>query len=143
MADVPYTPTVSQIASSFGTTLKDFLTGPGAGFEEDFKKLATIEDVYDAIESMQEEQAKGKLRGMRRIVPYLDCLSQFSDAINTFVQMKPDVLGIIWVRCSMMDLIMHALTRWQAPIQVFIKVSLPLEKLSLTDKSMISWQRTM
>ena len=133
MANINSTPAPSQVISSFRTTLKDFLAGPGAGFEEDFKKFATIDDVYDAIESMQEEQAKGKLRGMKRMIPYLDCLSQFSDAINTFVQMKPDVLGIIWVRSSMMNLPGHALTSPQAPIQVFIKVIPHVAKPPLTD----------
>jgi hypothetical protein len=34
-----------------------------------------------------------------RIKPYLECLSQYVSVIDTFVQLKPSLLCLIWV-CS-------------------------------------------
>jgi hypothetical protein len=49
------------------------------------------------MEKLQDEQAKqGRLRHLRRIEPYLERLRQYNEVINTFVQVKPDILALIW-----------------------------------------------
>jgi hypothetical protein len=63
----------------------------------EIQKTTCIEEVYDAAEKLQEEQAKrGRLRHLRRIDPYLERLRQYSEVIETFVQAKSDILALIW-----------------------------------------------
>lgn len=63
----------------------------------EIQKTTCIEEVYDAAEKIQEEQAKrGRLRHLRRIDPYLERLRQYSEVIETFVQAKSDILALIW-----------------------------------------------
>src|SRR5436190_4805978 len=63
----------------------------------EIQKTTCIEEVYDAADKLQKQQAKrGHLRHLRKIEPYLERLRQYSDVINTFVQAKADILALIW-----------------------------------------------
>ena len=85
----------------FQSVLHDFNQDMKDKLEVEFPQFATVESVYQEIEKTQKEQSKsGSLRAMKRIRPFLDCLNQFTAALNTIVQMKPDVLGAIWVRVT-------------------------------------------
>lgn len=58
---------------------------------------ATIDDVYDVAEKYQKEQQKtSKLRHLQRIQPLLDRLKEYAGVIEVFVQVKPDVLALLW-----------------------------------------------
>ncbi|KAL6796983.1 hypothetical protein J3E68DRAFT_450030 [Trichoderma sp. SZMC 28012] len=60
-------------------------------------KTKTIDEVYDATDALQAEQAKqGRLRHLSKIKPFLEGLQGYADIIDTFVQVKPDVLALIW-----------------------------------------------
>lgn len=60
-------------------------------------KITSIDAVYDATDKLQKEQAKsGHLRHLSKIEPYLERLRDYSGAIDTLVQAKPDVLALIW-----------------------------------------------
>lgn len=64
----------------------------------DFAKVTTVDDVYREAEEIQKKQAKSRnLRGLGRIKKCLDLLGQYADVIEVFVQVKPDVLALIWV----------------------------------------------
>ena len=53
--------------------------------------------MYDATDKLQKEQAKtGHLRHLSKIEPYLERLRDYSGAIDTLVQAKPDILAFIW-----------------------------------------------
>lgn len=57
----------------------------------------TIDEVYDATNKLQEEQAKkGHLRHLSKIEPYLEGLRNYSSVIEVFTQAKPDILALIW-----------------------------------------------
>lgn len=61
--------------------------------------LATtsINQVYDLAEQIQTEQGKtGHLRHLSKIKKYLEKLDLYAGAIDTFVQVKPDILALIW-----------------------------------------------
>ncbi len=61
--------------------------------------LATtsIDQVYDLAEHIQTEQGKtGHLRHLSKIRKYLERLDLYAGAIDTFVQVKPDILALIW-----------------------------------------------
>jgi hypothetical protein len=56
----------------------------------------TIDDVYNATDKLQEEQAKtGHLRHLSKIEPYLENLTAYTSVIDVFIQSK-DVLALIW-----------------------------------------------
>ncbi|KAL6826144.1 hypothetical protein V8C40DRAFT_286985 [Trichoderma camerunense] len=60
-------------------------------------KTKSIDEVYDATDALQAEQAKrGRLRHLSKIKPFLEGLQGYADTIDTFVQVKPDVLALIW-----------------------------------------------
>src|SRR5437762_225159 len=60
-------------------------------------KTTSIDDVYNAADKLQQEQAKnGRLRHLRRIEPYLERLRQYAGVIEVFVQAKPDILSFVW-----------------------------------------------
>ena len=64
----------------------------------DFNALHTADDLYSEIQKTQEEQGRNKqLRNMKKIQPLLDCLEHYSSVLETFVQVKPSVLALIWV----------------------------------------------
>ncbi|KAI0379623.1 NACHT domain protein [Hypomontagnella monticulosa] len=57
----------------------------------------SINDVYDATDKLQQEQAKtGHLRHLSKIEPYLKNLQEYSASIEVFVQVKPDIMALIW-----------------------------------------------
>ena len=60
-------------------------------------QVTTIRQVYEETSELQKQQAKdGKLRNLKRIEPYLKRLENYSAAVDKFVQVKPDVLALIW-----------------------------------------------
>lgn len=91
-------PASSPIAAGFDIARREFL----ANFSEEDKRalsgFSSIDDVYNATDKMQEEQGRTQtLRNLNKIQPYIECLNQYSEVIDTIVQVKPDLLAIIWV----------------------------------------------
>jgi hypothetical protein len=68
--------------------------------DEIYDKLSqatSVEDVYKATKKLQAEQAKhGHLRHLSKIDPYLTRLNDYATAIGVFVQVKPDILALLW-----------------------------------------------
>lgn len=61
---------------------------------------SSMEDVRKAATAIQEQQLRenGIMRNVRRIQPLINGLQQFSGVIEVFVQSKPEVLALLWVR---------------------------------------------
>lgn len=90
--------TQDPIEDAFEAARQDFLRGLKDRDIYDFSLFTSINDVYDATDQIQEKQSKsGTLKGLNRIRPYLDCLNQYVGVIDTFTQVKPDTLCLIWV----------------------------------------------
>ena len=88
----------SPIAAGFDTARKEFLRDFPNDDLEAISKFASIEDVYNATDEIQRRQGETRtLQNLGKIQPYLECLKQYSDVLDTIVQIKPDVLAIIWV----------------------------------------------
>lgn len=86
------------IEDAFESARQDFLKGLKDRDQYDFSQFTSINDVYDTTDELQQEQSRsGTLKGLGRIRPYLDCLSQYVGVIDTFMQVKPDTLCLIWV----------------------------------------------
>ncbi|KAM7210966.1 hypothetical protein V8F06_013646, partial [Rhypophila decipiens] len=67
-------------------------------------KIKSVDQVYALAEAIQAEQAKtGHLRHLAKIEKYLERMRFYTDAIDTFVSAKPDILALIW--CPMKLLI--------------------------------------
>ena len=57
----------------------------------------SIEDVWKQARDIQETQSKSKtLRNMQRIEHYVKGLERYAGVIEIFVQVKPDLLALIW-----------------------------------------------
>jgi len=88
----------STVEEAFETAKTQFLSSARAD-SDDVLRFASIKEVYDVTDQIQKERSRSRtLRNLRRIEPYLDCLQHYSKVVETFVQVKPDVLALIWVR---------------------------------------------
>src|SRR5436190_11722233 len=86
------------IEDAFEAARQDFLRSLKDRDTYNFSRFTSIDDVYDTTYQIQEEQSRlGTLQGLNRIRPYLECMSQYIGAIDTFAQAKPDILCLIWV----------------------------------------------
>jgi len=87
-----------SIEDAFEAARQNFLSSLKDQDVYNFSQFTSINDVYNTTDKIQEEQrTSGALRGLNRIRPYLDCLSQYVGVIDTFTQVKPDILCLIWV----------------------------------------------
>jgi hypothetical protein len=86
------------IKAAFENAIRDFKANLGnEKLLEEISKTQSIEDVYDATDALQKEQAgKGRLRHLAKIKPYLEGLRSYASVIEVFVQSKQDVLCLIW-----------------------------------------------
>jgi hypothetical protein len=102
-----------RIQEAFERAKREFQGGlKNSTMFAEIQKTTCIEEVYDAADKLQEEQAKrGRLRHLRRIEPYLERLRQYSEVINTFVQAKADILALIWGPISLLLQISKNLTQ--------------------------------
>ena len=98
-------PSSSSIAAAFDTARKEFLCNFPDEDVKVFSKFTSIDDVYDATDEIQREQEGNQtLRNLAKIQPYLECLNQYSGVLDTIVQIKPDVLAVIWVSVTTQNL---------------------------------------
>ncbi|MCJ1385990.1 hypothetical protein MMC17_009115 [Xylographa soralifera] len=87
-----------QIQGAFEAAIKDFLDNLTDKDHYDFSKIRSVDDVYDETDRIQTLQgSKGTLRNLNRIKPYLHRISEYSSVIETFVQVKPDFLSLLWI----------------------------------------------
>jgi nitrate/nitrite-specific signal transduction histidine kinase len=99
----------SSVQEAFDFARRDFLQSLADPHDYDFSQYNSIEQVYDATEKIQKEQEKsGTLRNLNKIQPYLECMSQYVQTIDTFVQVKPEILAVIWV-CSIANIFVGSL----------------------------------
>ncbi|KAK2612783.1 hypothetical protein QQS21_001235 [Conoideocrella luteorostrata] len=64
---------------------------------DDILKTDSIDKVYAMTDSLQEEQARrGRLQRLAKIQPYIERLRGYEGVLDTFVQVKPDILALIW-----------------------------------------------
>ena len=89
------------VEEAFLLAKKEFIESLANKSAFDFSKIPSADDVLDAALAIQQQQAATKtFRGLGRIKPLISVLQDFSSVVDTFVQVKPDVLGLIWVRIT-------------------------------------------
>jgi len=61
-------------------------------------EVATVDHVVEAITEIEtEQQRSGKMRALGRLKPIVKGLQEYAGVVQVFTQVKPDVLGVIWV----------------------------------------------
>ncbi|KAL8788589.1 MAG: hypothetical protein Q9195_007233 [Heterodermia aff. obscurata] len=97
------TPASFSIAAGFDTARKEFLHDIPHEDVEVISKFTSVDDIYNATDEIQRKQGETRtLRNLGKIQPYLECLTQYSDVLDTIVQIKPDILAIIWAPLKML-----------------------------------------
>ncbi|KAI8630272.1 NACHT domain protein [Xylariaceae sp. FL1651] len=86
------------VQAAFENAMRDFQAELNDGqIYSDILKVTTIDQVYDATDKIQKEQAKeGRLRHLSRISPFLDRINEYAAAVEVFIQVKPEILALIW-----------------------------------------------
>jgi len=85
----------------FKSAKRDFLKKLPKSIQFDPTQITTMEDVYSAAKAIEEQQKKTKTYcGLKRIEPLLKSLGEFAGAIDVLVQVKPDILSLIWVQST-------------------------------------------
>ena len=107
MATATIPPSPSPVIISFNAARQEFLRDfPDDEYVQAFKQFKSIEDVYNATDEIQKKQGESRtLQNLAKIQPYLECLSQYATIVDTVVQVKPDILALIWVRMVALHLL--------------------------------------
>ena len=88
-------------------------------------EYATADELKDAIEEIQNAQAqRNGLRNLNKIKHFLHGLDQYAGVLEVFMQVKPDILGLIWVfhiRLSLFSQVSRSLLL-QGPIKFCLHV---------------------
>lgn len=88
-----------SVPHAFTTALDRFRQGLIGDEIKTFNHLTCEKDVWDSIEELQKEQAsRSALRNMARIEPFITGMAQYAKVIEVFVQAKPEIMALIWVR---------------------------------------------
>lgn len=88
----------SPVQTAFDAAIREFKAN--LNNDKIYSKLmavTSIDEVYDLTDALQAEQSrKGHLRHLAKIQPYLNRLNDYTGAIDTFVQVKPEILSLIF-----------------------------------------------
>lgn len=64
---------------------------------EDLLRSTSIENVWDEIRRLQDKQGvEQRLRRLNKIKSFLNKLSAYAIAVDNFVQVRPDIMALIW-----------------------------------------------
>ena len=90
----------TPLIAAFNTARQEFLHDfPNDEYAQTLYRFTTIDDVYDATDAIQKKQGETRtLQNLAKIQPYLTCLDQYAATLDTVVQVKPEILALIWVR---------------------------------------------
>lgn len=90
-------PWLDEIFASAKEKFKQRLDDPKV--YDEISKMTSIDDIYNESHALQDAQERSKtLRALKRIQPFLDALKDYSGVVEVFVQARPDILSLIWVR---------------------------------------------
>ncbi|KAL2132803.1 hypothetical protein VTI74DRAFT_3372 [Chaetomium olivicolor] len=68
---------------------------PAEARVQDLLGVATINELYDATDKLQRSHPT-RLRNMNRIQPFLARVQAFAGVVEVFVQVKPEILALLW-----------------------------------------------
>jgi hypothetical protein len=87
-----------HLLNAFAAAKKEFLASQkDCSLFERVSNVTSIQEIHEFVMQFQAQQSNTTgMRCLRRINLFLDKLRQFSQVIEQFVQVKPDVLALIW-----------------------------------------------
>ena len=95
---MPPSPTPPAFSHSLEAFKRELSSQPRHQGDIEAFEWATIEELRNAIDHIQREQAHRRgYRNLNKIRPFLACLQQYARVIEVFVSAKPDFLAFIWV----------------------------------------------
>lgn len=90
---------MAQSASDAFTTALDKFKKQHSPSQIASFKAVSLTDIEELIDQLQKAQNKRKaMQNMARLKPFIDGLRGFSSVIEVFVQAKPEILALIWVK---------------------------------------------
>ncbi|KAF8246952.1 hypothetical protein K440DRAFT_644273 [Wilcoxina mikolae CBS 423.85] len=85
------------IPAAIDRAMRKFWASLDSKEKADFGHVHTEAELMALIDTLEAEQAsQGCIRNMTRIMPFVNGLSQYARVIEVFVQVKPDILSLIW-----------------------------------------------
>ncbi|KAF8465685.1 hypothetical protein BDZ91DRAFT_849190 [Kalaharituber pfeilii] len=95
----PFWNTMDETTSrAFQKALDNFTAKLSKEQIEEFQNSGSIRDVYICIEALEEKHRQSRtLRYLARVNPYLEGLQQYAKVIDVIVQIKPEIMAIVWV----------------------------------------------
>ncbi|KAI0432735.1 hypothetical protein F5Y09DRAFT_300802 [Xylaria sp. FL1042] len=92
----------------------------------------TIDDVCQMAAKLQEDAAsRARMRNFRRLRTFLDVLAGYGQVIEVFVQVKPEILALIWGPIRLILKWSNELSMaWDAVAEVIVKISQALPQFS-------------
>ena len=91
------TPALDPVILGFERAMREFKGKlKNEALYSEILTTTSIEQVYTLAEKIQADQGKtGHLRHLSKIQKYLERIKLYADAIDTFVQVKPDILALL------------------------------------------------
>jgi len=91
---------------------------------KDLMETTSIQGVWKAARDVQAKQdAERRLRHMAKIKTFLDKLSAYTSTVDTFVQVKPDIMALIWGPIRLLLVMTASITKFADAItQVMTKI---------------------
>lgn len=112
-----------SVPHAFTTAVDRFRQGLIGDEIKTFNHLTCEKDVWDSIEELQKEQAsRNALRNMARIEPFITGIAQYARVIEVFVQVKPEIMALIWVRGHFQIPPNFRANRSQGPLKLLLQV---------------------
>ncbi|KAK1765267.1 hypothetical protein QBC33DRAFT_496016, partial [Phialemonium atrogriseum] len=101
----------------FDAAKREFEEGlPSNTAFRDILAITSVKQVWDATDKLQREQRH--LRHLERVKPFLDRLSSYEAVISIFIQVKPEVLALVW---GPVRLLLLWASEWQQGFDAIVK----------------------
>lgn len=119
-AAVPPAAVPSAVLSAFERAIGRFLDSLNAEEKKSFHRINTVDEVWVLITNLEAEQSTRKsLRNMKRLEPFINCLSQYAKVIEVLIQAKPEIGSLLWVCYSLVPEVLQI--RLAAHAHVFFR----------------------
>ncbi|KAE8440873.1 hypothetical protein EG329_006360 [Mollisiaceae sp. DMI_Dod_QoI] len=103
-------------------------------------QYATVDDLKAAIEEIQKAQAQRRgLRNLNKLKCFVHGLEQYAGILEVFVQVKPDLLGLIWGPIKFcLQIASKAINTFDALLDAYQRIGASLPVLSAIDEMFYS-----
>jgi plasmid maintenance system antidote protein VapI len=88
----------TRLAGAFQNAKQEFLASlKDLSLVNSVSNVKSIDEIYTYTVQLQNDQGNREdLRNLCKIEPYLERLKQYAGVIEVFIQVKPEILALIW-----------------------------------------------